>query len=298
MVALPPDSTLPERIANFYDQSSPLWEEIWGEHMHMGHYGDKGDEEKTDVQAQIDMIDRVLEWGEVTAPTRVLDVGCGVGGSSRHIARKFPDAQITGVTLSPTQCESAQKRSEAVGLADRTNFQVADALKLPFEDATFDLLWSLESGEHMPRKEEWLTECLRVLKPGGRLLIATWTHKDTAELSCGHRVNPGLTDKDKKLLDKVCKYYHLPEWVSTADYKAIAEKLKFANIKTADWSPSVVPFWPAVWRSALSWRGVKGLIKTISTGWETLRGARAVRYMVKGFNQGLIRLGLITMIKP
>jgi len=44
---------------------------------------------------------------------------------------------------------------------------VADALALPFEDNTFDLLWSMESGEHMPNKAIWLAECKRVLKPGG-----------------------------------------------------------------------------------------------------------------------------------
>ena len=47
-------------------------------------------QEKTDAQAQIDMVDRLLEWGQVTAPTRILDVGCGVGGSSRHMAHKYP----------------------------------------------------------------------------------------------------------------------------------------------------------------------------------------------------------------
>ena len=176
------DKELKDKIAVFYDQSSPLWEDIWGEHMHMGHYGPAGDEKKTDAQAQIDMVDRLLEWGQVTSPTRVLDVGCGVGGSSRHIARKYPGARVTGVTLSPVQCAHAKERSERAGLSDRTNFEVADALNLPFEDNTFDLLWSMESGEHMPNKEKWLAECQRVLKPGGRMLMATWTHKATEAL--------------------------------------------------------------------------------------------------------------------
>ena len=50
------DKELKDKIATFYDQSSPLWEEIWGEHMHMGHYGKDGEETKTDQQAQIDMV--------------------------------------------------------------------------------------------------------------------------------------------------------------------------------------------------------------------------------------------------
>ena len=103
---------LNERIARFYDDSSSLWEEVWGEHMHMGHYGTKGDEKKTDSQAQIDMIDRFLDWGldGAAVPTKVLDAGCGVGGSSRHIARRYPGAAVIGVTLSPLQCDHGTQR--------------------------------------------------------------------------------------------------------------------------------------------------------------------------------------------
>ena len=54
----------------------------------------------------VTQVDRLLDWGEVTAPKRILDIGCGVGGSSRHMARKYSDANVTGVTLSPVQCAS------------------------------------------------------------------------------------------------------------------------------------------------------------------------------------------------
>ncbi|KAJ1493728.1 S-adenosyl-L-methionine-dependent methyltransferase [Baffinella frigidus] len=288
---------LKEGIANFYDQSSPLWEEVWGEHMHMGHYGDLGDEKKSDEQAQKDMIDRLLDFGEVALPTgaKVLDVGCGVGGSSRHIARRYPGCTTTGVTLSPVQSAHAVERSAAAGLGDVTSFQVADALNLPFEDNSFDLVWTLESGEHMPGKKEWLAECYRVLKPGGRFLMATWVHKETDSLTCGHAANPDLTKKEKKLLSRISKYYHLPEWVTLGDYKAIAKDMGFLQSKDTDWTATVAPFWPAVWRTALSWKGFKGLIKN---GFETIRGARAVLFMIRGFNKGIVKLGLLTCTKP
>ncbi len=114
----------------------------------MGHYGEAGTEKKTDSMAQIDMVDRLLDWGigSDKPPAVVLDVGCGVGGSSRHIARRF-GSKVTGITLSFLQCEHAQQRSEKEGLSDSTRFLVADALSLPFEDNSFDLVWSLESGE-------------------------------------------------------------------------------------------------------------------------------------------------------
>jgi tocopherol O-methyltransferase len=298
------DKELKDKIANFYDQSSPLWEEIWGEHMHMGHYGREGDEVKNDQQAQIDMVDRLLEWGDVNAilgsgaPTAVLDIGCGVGGSSRHIAKKYAGASVTGITLSPIQCEHAKARSERAGLTSRTDFRVADALKLPFPDNSFDLLWSMESGEHMPNKAVWLAECTRVLKPGGRMLMATWTHRPTGALVCGHESNEELTVKERKLLSKISKYYHLPQWVSTKDYVKIAQDLGMRSIREDDWSKACGPFWPAVWKTALSWKGFKGLLKTFKDGLETIKGARAVLLMIRGFNKELVRLGLITFSKP
>jgi tocopherol O-methyltransferase len=152
-------------------------------------------------------------------------------------------------------------------------------------------------GEHMPDKAVWLSECHRVLRPGGRLLIATWVHRATTEPSCDHRENRQLALSERALLDKICRYYALPAWVELADYQAAASALRFSSICTADWSAAVAPFWPAVWRSALTLRGVRGLIGSLRRGMSVLRGARAVRLMVRGFKQGTIRLGLITCKK-
>ena len=92
-------------IAGFYDRSSALWEEVWGEHMHHGYYIP---ENRTDhKQAQIDLIDEVLKWAGVddaNPPKSIVDVGCGIGGSSRHIAKKY-GCTAKGITLSPYQAK-------------------------------------------------------------------------------------------------------------------------------------------------------------------------------------------------
>lgn len=81
--------------------------------------------------------------------SQMVDVGCGIGGSSRHISRKYA-CKANGITLSPVQAARAAELSAAAGLSERCSFQVADALQQPFADGSFDLVWSLESGEHMP----------------------------------------------------------------------------------------------------------------------------------------------------
>ena len=85
---VPAKRTLNEGIADFYDDSSELWERVWGEHMHHGYY--PGGVPRPDhTRAQVDMIDEALRWAGVDDDHPVaslLDVGCGIGGSSRHIA--------------------------------------------------------------------------------------------------------------------------------------------------------------------------------------------------------------------
>ncbi|MEO0854417.1 MAG: methyltransferase domain-containing protein, partial [Cyanobacteria bacterium J06648_11] len=176
-------------IQTFYDASSGLWEQVWGEHMHHGYY-EPGAPRVSRRQAQIDLIDRLLHWsyGDSLHPDAIsslLDVGCGIGGSSLYLAERL-NARATGITLSPVQADRAGDRAREMGLGDRAEFRVADALAMPFDDDSFDFVWTLESGEHMPDKRQFLSECLRVLKPGGRLALATWCHR-AGELSADER---------------------------------------------------------------------------------------------------------------
>lgn len=110
--------------------------------MHHGYYIP---ENRTDhVQAQVDLIDEVLKWANAKEATSAVDVGCGIGGSSRHISRKF-DCKAQGITLSPYQANRGNELAKEQGLEGKCSFQVADALDMPFDNDSFDLVWSLVS---------------------------------------------------------------------------------------------------------------------------------------------------------
>jgi tocopherol O-methyltransferase len=315
-------STLYQQIQQFYDASSGLWEQVWGEHMHHGYYGPDGNLKKERRQAQIDLIEELLDWAgvpdgkELPESYRILDVGCGIGGSTLYLTEKLsfaPEHNLrldggvdrnfsrsagqdqtetrvtaTGITLSPVQANRATERAKIAGLESNVNFLVADALNMPFPDESFDLVWSLESGEHMPDKIKFLQECYRVLKPGGTLILATWCHRPVGE-TAGE-----LTDAERRELAEIYRVYALPYVISLPEYEEITRSLPLTNIRTADWSKAVAPFWDIVIDSAFTPSAIWGLL---TSGWTTIQAALSLSLMSRGYQSGLIRFGLICAVK-
>lgn len=118
-----------------------------GEDMHHGYYPTP--DYKDHKAAQIGMIDRSLKWaygedfdGAMNRMKAFIDVGCGVGGSSRHIARTYGnrlDVTGVGISLSPYQIQRANQFTEAANLTAALTYKVEDAMNTSFADGSFDL---------------------------------------------------------------------------------------------------------------------------------------------------------------
>lgn len=275
-------------IRKFYDDSTPLWLNTWGEQMHHGYYGPDGMRKVDHRQAQLDMIEALLAWGKAPEKfTRFLDAGCGVGGSSRYLALRHREAAGLGLTLSPIQAERGTQYNRDAGVADRVKIRAQDVYALdPEKDGQFDLVWSMESAEHMADKQALMSLFYRMLKPGGKLLMATWCHRSEP---------PSLSSSDKKILGSICRLYHLPPLVSIPALQATAEQAGFVELASEDWSDAVEPFWGAVIRSGLNPFNWPGLIKA---GSGTIKGAWAMKYMKAGFRTKSIRYGVLRAEKP
>lgn len=181
-----------DSVAREYDAwtSDGILEYYWGEHIHLGYYNEEemkaGYKKKDFIQAKYDFIDEMMKFGGIDANVdsgaKVLDVGCGFGGTSRYLADKLgPKADVTGITLSPNQVKRGTELAEERGLKN-AKFQVMNALEMDFPDNSFDIVWACESGEHMPDKEAYINEMMRVLKPGGKFVMATWCQRDDREV--------------------------------------------------------------------------------------------------------------------
>ncbi len=103
------------------------------------------------------------------APTRILDVGCGTGLLLRILAARLPDAeQLEGIDAAPGMIEVATSTDHD----PRLSYSTGVAERLPFPDASFDLVVSTTSFDHWEDQQAGLTECARVLRPGGHLVCA------------------------------------------------------------------------------------------------------------------------------
>jgi SAM-dependent methyltransferase len=101
--------------------------------------------------------------------TRVLDLGCGIGGPARYLAATF-GCKVTGVDLSPSFIDTATYLTARCGLSDRVTFQVGDALDQPFEDAAFDTVFLQHVAMNIKDRVALYAEVRRILAPGGQFV--------------------------------------------------------------------------------------------------------------------------------
>ena len=115
--------------------------------------------------------DRFLTWLELSLGQRLLDVACGAGGPALRIAT-ITGCSVAGVDVHEQAVETARALARQRGVAERSEFQAADANgRLPFKDATFDAITCIDALNHFANRPRMLSEWVRLLKPGGRVLF-------------------------------------------------------------------------------------------------------------------------------
>ncbi|BAZ18062.1 putative delta(24)-sterol C-methyltransferase [Calothrix sp. NIES-4071] len=277
-------------VANSYDEwtQDGILEFYWGEHIHLGHYGSPP-QRKDFLVAKSDFVDEMVRWGgldKLPYGATLLDVGCGIGGSSRILARDYGFA-VTGVTISPQQVQRAQQLT-----SDELNVQflVDDAMALSFPDASFDVVWSIEAGPHMPDKAVFAKELIRVLKPGGILVVADWNQRDDRQAP--------LNFWEKPVMQQLLDQWSHPAFSSIEGFSELLEAtgLVEGNVITADWTQQTLPSWiDSIWQgvarpSGLVRFGISGFIKS-------LREVPTLLLMRLAFGTGLCRFGMFRAVR-
>ena len=112
----------------------------------------------------------LAELAKLGVSDLVLDVGCGLGGTARYLSEKFK-CNVVGIDLTEEYISIGKKLTEFVGLSDRVELRHGSALKIPYEDERFDIVWTEHVQMNIADKNRFYSEIARVLKPGGRLLF-------------------------------------------------------------------------------------------------------------------------------
>ena len=156
-----------------------------GEHIHHGYFVDPKD---TKEIAQTRLIDLLINRAGLGKGIPVLDVGCGIGGTSRYLARTR-DCHVTGITISGKQVEMAMRLSREqpdvesnAGDPIKVNQGSVRFIELDAEkmgdyfsaQETFGCVWISEAMSHLPDKQLFFVNAFKVLRPGGKLAIADW----------------------------------------------------------------------------------------------------------------------------
>ncbi|MBE9028456.1 methyltransferase domain-containing protein [filamentous cyanobacterium LEGE 11480] len=274
-----------DSVANSYDEwtDDGILEFYWGEHIHLGHYGNPP-RRKEFLKSKIDFVHEMVKWGgleKLPKGTTLIDVGCGIGGSSRILAKDY-GFDVTGVTISPQQVARAQELTpEGVD----AKFKVDDALALSFPDASFDIVWSVEAGPHMPDKAQFARELLRVLKPGGILVVADWNQRDDRQVP--------LNFWEKPVMQQLLDQWAHPKFSSIEGFSELLEATGMVEgtVTTGDWTQETLPAWlDSIWQGIAR---PQGLVKFGVSGFiKSLREVPTLILMRIAFGAGLCRFGM------
>ncbi|PFH61611.1 hypothetical protein XA68_16872 [Ophiocordyceps unilateralis] len=218
---------------HYYNLATDLYEYGWGQSFHFCRFS-KGEPFYQAIARHEHYLAHSMGIEEGSS---VLDVGCGVGGPAREIA-KFTGAHITGLNNNDYQIERATHYAAQEGLADRVKFVKGDFMQMSFPDNTFDAVYAIEATVHAPTLEGIYSQIYRVLKPGGVFGVYEWLMTDAYDNENLHHREIRLGIEQGDGISNMCKVSEALDAIKAAGFELVR------NEDLAD-RPDPLPwYWP------------------------------------------------------
>ena len=218
MTAPAPEDAVVETTRAYYDSdpADRFYFHVWGgEDIHIGIYESRAESIRAASRRTVETMTRLVPLAD---GPRVLDLGAGYGGAARHLAATF-GCHVTCLNLSQTQNARNRAMNARASLTTAIDVVGGNFEALPFEDGSFDLLWSQDAILHSARRRRVLEEAFRVLRPGGRFVFTDPMQADDCP--------PGL-------LGPVLARIHLASLGSFAFYVSCAKEIGFEIVQVMD----------------------------------------------------------------
>jgi len=250
------------------------------------HYGLWGPDTTTDKEALLRANQTLVRGYQPTPGQRVLDAGCGVGGTVIWLAQEY-DIQVVGLTNCESHVALATEQARQRGVGDRALFHYGDFMQMPFEENYFDAVLNHETYCYAADKPAYLKEVYRVLKAGGR-----WQAVD------GFLTDKKLSERDHTIHADMQRGWHTEPLQPWRDVIATCEATGFENISDQDLDMEVIPAAERLEKMWVLFGDMFNLPGGLDKTWAHKDFRQGVRSYLEGLKSGLFNYRLISAIKP
>ncbi|XXX82542.1 methyltransferase domain-containing protein [Sorangium sp. So ce134] len=275
-VALPYFDLLLEALR----RDNPVVAAVFGRHVHWGYWPDPrvADGSVTDfVTAAERLCVRVCDAGGARDGQRILDVGCGFGGTLMSLNERLSSVELVGLNIDPRQLERARREVQARP-GNRVDLQEGDACRMPFPDAWFDVVLAVECAFHFESRARFLAEARRVLRPGGRLALCDFVPAPV--------MAPFVAPSKRLLRVYLERFSGQSDFSATLDrYRALGREAGLSPVHEEDITRGTLPTYPVVRRVLRELDRQVGVAVAGAAAMELASRLGLLRYVVLAFER-------------
>jgi tocopherol O-methyltransferase len=261
-------------VADHYDDLDAIYRGLWGLDVHHGYWRTGRETPDEAVAALSELVGEELA---IRHGARLVDIGCGYGGTARRFAGR--GAGVIGLSLSREQISHAPP-------ASGVELRCADWLANGLPAASFDGAYAIESSEHMADKPGFFREARRVLRPDGRLVICAWLASDEP-----------TRWQVRHLLEPICREGRLPSMLTAGEYRDMATSAGFRCVNYRDISQSVARTWSICFRRFLRAMAFDSTMRRRILTARNRIFALSVPRLILAYHTGAMRYGVFTLAK-